>query len=367
MKVRAALRRVVALALCLLFANASANVNDVSCRQDIPFSEWRSADPALSEPWSANPASTELVTTASDLRRARAGERFRRFDLFGIDDRPTPPSPRASPIPGLTQTPNGARIVDIDAFVASCPQSDPATDEILRHLQFSLKGVPLALESCVEPVPLDVRPSPLLYYLQMLRVAYYMDQTYSGLYPWTSGSYWDWIKARIGTIDIDDSSSPSNYCCTDVPGRLPAVHLAGPWTLTPYQFVYDLLAGLVLLLSHEVRHADGLGHVLCVSGFKTGILACDQDFDPENLSPFGVAWWMANLIETGKVNVGLSCNPVNAQIAANFLFSEEVLSEEFMGRKPPMAVASSVPGGPCETSESALEPLQANPPVIEMR
>lgn len=343
MKFGVTVGRIIAASLCLLFANTSAQiVSDVSCSPDVP----------LSELWPPEPASTEFVTDANYLRGANSRDNFSRYDLFGINTTSTRAfSPRAPAIPGLSQTPNGARIVDIDAFVASCPDNDPATTEILNYLQFSLNGVPLALEPCIEPVPLDVKPSPLLYYLQMLRVAYYMDQTYSGLYPWTSGTYWSWIKARVGGIDIDDSSNPSNYCCIDVPARLPAAHLAGPWTLKPYQFVYDLLAGLVLLLSHEVRHTDGIGHVLCVSGYKTGLYACDQDFDPANLTPYGVAWWMANLIETGKINMGLSCTPVNAQIAANFLYSQDILRTEFMGSKPPLSAASPIAGGPCAASE----------------
>jgi hypothetical protein len=115
--------------------------------------------------------------------------------------------------------------------------------------------------------------------------------------------------------------------------------------------VYDLLAGLVLLLSHEVRHTDGIGHIVCEAGPQSGLPACDGDFDPGALSAFGVAWWMARLIETGTINVGLSCTPVNAQIAANFLYSEDILSSEFMGIKPPQAVASALPGGPCPSRD----------------
>jgi hypothetical protein len=334
--------RIVASSLCLLFASTSAEiVSDTSWSRNTPLSELLSA-----------PASTEFVTAADYLRAANSRASFGRNNLFGINAATTRGAANRAPvIPGLAQTPNGTRIVDIDAFVASCPDDDPATKEILSYLKFSLNGVPLAPEPCFGRVPLDVRPSPLLYYLQMLRVAYYMDQTYSGLYPWTSGTYWDWIKARIGGIDIDDSSTPANYCCIPVPGRLPAVHLAAAWTLTPYQFVYDVLAGLVLLLTHEVRHTDGIGHVLCVSGFKTGLQACDQDFDRANLSAFGVAWWMANLIETGRINVGLSCTPVNAEIAANFMYLQDVLGAEFMGSKPPLAVVSPISGGPCALTQ----------------
>jgi hypothetical protein len=56
---------------------------------------------------------------------------------------------------------------------------------------------------------------------------------------------------------------------------------------------------------------------------------------------------MASLIETGKLDVGLTCTPANAQIAANFLQSQEILSTEFMGTRPPTAVASETPGGAC--------------------
>jgi hypothetical protein len=60
---------------------------------------------------------------------------------------------------------------------------------------------------------------------------------------------------------------------------------------------------------------------------------------------------MANLIETGKMNVGLSCTPANAQIAANFMYLQDVLGAEFMGSKPPLAVVSPISGGPCPASE----------------
>lgn len=332
---------IVAYCLCMLFADASAQVANLGCRRDDP----------LSELWSANPG-VPFVTDASYQRDAASSDSFTRYQLFGVGPTASVVSSRAPAVPGLLQTPDGARIVDIDAFAASCPHNDPATDEILSHLQFSLNGAPLALEPCSDPVPLDVMPAPLLYYVQMLRVAYYMDQAHAGLYPWTSGSYWSWIKAKIGGIDIDDSGSPSNYCCMEVPDRLPKVHLAGPWkALTPYRLVYDLVAGLILLLTHEVRHHDGIGHVLCGPGAKSGLHACDQDFDPANLSAFGAAWWMANLIETGRINVGLSCTLANAQIAEVFRYSQDILGAEFMGIKPPPAIASPVPGGPCAISE----------------
>ena len=337
--------RTVASSLCLLLASLSAHGHDVSCGQVDPLVGLLSDDTS----------SSDSVTAASHQRHARSNDGFRRYPLSWINDRSTALPPPAPAVPGLAMTPHGARIVDIDAFVATCPQNDPATADILRHLKFSLNGVPLPVEPCTEPVPLDVRPAPLMYYLQMLRVAYYMDQTYPGIYPWTSGTYWGWIKTRIGGIDIDMSDPPSNYCCIEMPGRLPAAHLAGPWTLTPYQFVYDLLAGLALLVGHEVRHADGFGHALCVSGYKAGIQACDQDFDPDNLTPFGVAWWMVMLIETGKINMGLSCTSANSQIAAKFFLLEDILSEEFMGSRPPLGVASAVPGGPCE----AAKPIQS--------
>lgn len=339
MKFRATLARILATLLCLLFTNVAAGMgSDPACRSDMPLPEFLSVEPVLGE----------LVTGGHASNDASSNDVFRRYDLFGMDARPADtPTSGTRAVPGLLQTPNGARIVDITAFLASCPENDPATSDILSHIRLSLNGVPVAPEPCVEPVPLDVRPSPFMYYMQMLRVAYYMDQTGSALYPWTAGSYWSWMKERIGGIDIDDADTPANYCCIDVPGRLPSVHLAGPWTLTPYQFVYDVLAGLVLLLSHEVRHTEGIGHIVCEAGPKSGLPACDGDFDPSKLSAFGVAWWMARLIETGKINVGLSCTPDNAQIAANFLYSENILSTEFMGIKPPLAAASALPGGPC--------------------
>jgi hypothetical protein len=112
------------------------------------------------------------------------------------------------------------------------------------------------------------------------------------------------LAASISTIPV-----PIQLLLYRRAGKIAAAHLAAAWTLTPYQFVYDVLAGLVLLLTHEVRHSDGIGHVLCVHGPKTGLHACDQDFDPANLSAFGVAWWMANLIETGKMNMGFRARP----------------------------------------------------------
>ncbi len=260
-------------------------------------------------------------------------------------------SPTAMAIPGLSQTTNGAHLItDIDAFLTSCPQNDPATAEILSYIQFSLDRVLLDSEPCTEPVPLTVTPSPRLFYLQMLRVAYYMDQanSASGLYPWTSGGYWAWIRSKIGGINIISNSSGGS-CCYATPGRLPTAYLAGPsTTVIPYWFALDVLARLALLLSHEVRHADGHPHVACVSGSGAGLWACDQDFDLANLSAYGVAWWMDNLFETGRINIGLSCKPTTAQIASIFLNSENSLgSNNFVGNKPPVAVPSPVPGGPC--------------------
>jgi hypothetical protein len=83
--------------------------------RNIPLSELLSA-----------PASTEFVTAANHVRDASSHESFSRYDLFGLNVSATRvAADRAPVIPGFVQTPNGARIVDIDAFVASCPHDVP--------------------------------------------------------------------------------------------------------------------------------------------------------------------------------------------------------------------------------------------------
>ena len=59
------------------------------------------------------------------------------------------------------------------------------------------------------------------------------------------------------------------------------------------------LSGNISLYAHEVRHVGRFGHPACCIYPR-----CDQTFDPTNLSPIGIQWWLNKLWLTGGDQCG---------------------------------------------------------------
>ena len=103
----------------------------------------------------------------------------------------------------------------------TCPQNDPAYNTIRADFQIRRQGAVVGTINCSQPasqMPLAAYTDELLA-LQALRVAYYMDQGRTNYLPWTPLRFYDWLKSKIGGINITTATT-SAYCCDQFDGKL---------------------------------------------------------------------------------------------------------------------------------------------------
>lgn len=241
-----------------------------------------------------------------------------------------------------------ASIGNIKEFLNSCPKNDPVYNQIKNDFTIRHNGVIVPLDNiaCSEPVsslPIAQYTDELIV-LQSLRASYYMDYGQSGHLPWTAGSLYQWMKSKIKGINIKDGAG-SNSCCDHTWGDPPY------FTYQPqdaqqreYKHQWKNLSGTISLFAHEIRHVDGFPHPSCCTYAR-----CDQTFDPSNLSPIGIQWWLNKLWLSGEINVGAACLPgTEKQDTINWFLSStngEIVS--FCDNKPPTLTVPADALGPC--------------------
>lgn len=238
-------------------------------------------------------------------------------------------------------------IRNIDRFLDQCPSSDPALARIRADFEIRRDGVPAPLPACTEPVSLMPKGAYTdeLLLLQSLRVIYAMDLGMSGHLPWTSGTLYDWLKTKVGGMNIVSAGGGAS-CCTTFNGR-PFINIGAHDADTrefDKQWIY--LSVIVSLWAHEARHVDGFPHSDCC-GTPNG---CDTSFDQHNLSPYGLQWWLNKLWLDGTIDVGLACErTAEYNDSAAFFLSQvnSTFASRFCAPKPPAVSAPAVPGGPC--------------------
>lgn len=249
------------------------------------------------------------------------------------------------PAPDATSS---GRITDIDAFLARCPSSDPALPEILRDFELRRDGIPAALPPCSEPVSqLSVAQyTDELIVVQGLRVIYAMDRGQSGHLPWTAGTLFDWMKSKIGGINIISGGGGGGSCCSAFGGRV----FLDIGSQNDFNREFDKkwigIAGNIDLYAHETRHVDGFPHSSCC-GIPNG---CDDRFDPANLSPYAIQWWLNKLWLDGTINVGMGCMIGQERFDAIQWFSGALNSQfrsRFCSGAPSIVSTPSQPGGAC--------------------
>jgi len=247
----------------------------------------------------------------------------------------------------LVIPPASGEIRNINKFLDQCPTKDPAIARIRGDFEIRRDGAPTALPSCSEPVSL--MPSNAytdeLMLLQALRVVYYMDQGMSGHLPWTTGDLYDWMKSKVGGINII-SSGGGPSCCTTINGR-PFINIGAHDDATrEFQKKWINLSVIVAVYAHEARHVDGFPHSSCC-GTTNG---CDDTFDQANLSPYGLQWWLNKLWLDGTIDVGIGCEtPADLIDSASFFLAQlnTTFPSRFCATRPPAASMPSIPGGVC--------------------
>ena len=201
--------------------------------------------------------------------------------------------------------------------------------------------------------------------LQALRAIYYMDRGRSGHLPWTKGTLYDWLKSKVRGFNLDDKEAAAGRCCPEIDGK-PFISLAPLKNDKDGIFNRELrrewkgLSGLVGLITHERRHADGIGHVSCkVPPSLQPSDNMDQSYDEKNLSCFGVQWWLTRAWLTGSINVGIGCLAKDEiEEIADFHMRDCSGWREwrFCGSPPPALTKPEMVGGKCDDAPATPTP-----------
>jgi len=202
----------------------------------------------------------------------------------------------------LLSSASASYIQDIDQFLNTCPQNDPAFATIISDFQIRKNGGVVTSFPCSEPIsamPVSQYTDELIV-LQGLRVLYYMDLGRSGHIPWTSGTLYEWIRSKIAGINLS-SAGPS--CCLSIDGgRFINIPLSNDAN-RDFDRRWEGVSGNLSLYAHEARHVDGFGHTSCCS-VSSG---CDPAYDEANQSAYGIQWWLNWAWLTGHIDVGYAC------------------------------------------------------------
>ena len=257
-------------------------------------------------------------------------------------------------VAAVTPPARAAGISNIGTFLDQCPTLDPAFGTISSDFQIRHDGVVAPTPACSEPVsamPTSQYTDELIV-LQTLRTIYYMDRGMSGHLPWTSGTLYDWMRSKIGGIDIRDDISAGGSCCYHYSGssrtfiRIAAENDSN----RDFDRTWRGIAGNIDFYAHETRHVDGFPHVSCC-GINNG---CDQSFDTSNLTPYGIQWWLNKLWLEGTINVGYAClSPSEVQETTNwFLSALGSFRSRFCTDQPAIVSAPAEPGGACPATST---------------
>jgi hypothetical protein len=201
-------------------------------------------------------------------------------------------------------------IVDLEDFLRVCPMEDPNINKIMADFEIRLNGNIVTDFQCKEPyyIMSEADYTTEITYLQAMRFLYYLDYDHPVNFPGTNLRVFDWIKNKIGGINIKDGITCS-YCC-DIFGGKKFITVVNNKTGTSGNLNYSnrlfdgfALMNIVLIL-HESRHLDPFDHTsgCCTSGGQ-----CDETLDFNNPSAFGIMVWWHKSIWEKKYKFGVDC------------------------------------------------------------
>ena len=254
------------------------------------------------------------------------------------------------PVRGHPAVAAGAGIDTIGDFLERCPTNDSIYPLIRNDFQIRREGVVVDALSCTEPVSAmtDAQYTDELIAAQALRTIFHMEGGRSVPYPWTQGSFYDWMKSKIGGVDIRANGS---YCCENYDGKWFVVVRSLSGFERRQHKQWRGLSQIIALLGHETRHVDGFPHVGGCPLFPTAKYGCDQTYDPSSPSPYGIQWWLNAKWLSGEVNVGFGCLPSVMTIATGHLnAANNDYGRRFVTQPPPLLTMPPQPGGPCPGS-----------------
>jgi len=239
-------------------------------------------------------------------------------------------------------------IAHIDSFLDICPQDDPAYELIRHDFNLLVNGVDAGPIDCSEPVSQLHwgAYSDQLIVVQALRVVYHMDYGQEGHLPWTPGTLYHWLREKLGGIDIR-TDIQYTHCCDQIDGEN-YISFLSLRNVTDREFFQSWrgIASVIALLAHEARHVDGYSHPSCC-GINGG---CDEDFDLNDLSPYGIQWYLNKLWLEGGINVGVQClTQDRIDVISDWQLRQcnSTFSRRFCYTHPPLIAEPVQPGGPC--------------------
>lgn len=254
-----------------------------------------------------------------------------------------------------------AQIADIDQFLERSPTTDPAYAQIRTDFQIRRNGELVGTLNCPEPIsaiPIAEYTDELVV-VQSLRTLYYMDRGLTGHLPWTSGNLYDWMRARIGGIDIRDGVS-GGYCCESFDGRTFIVIGSQNDFNRDFDRKWRGISGNICFYAHEARHVDGFPHSSCC-GISAG---CDSFYDELNPAPYAVQWILNRLWLEGVINVGIGCLSENERIEIgqwHLGSCNSSFRSRFCTDPPPILSLPALVGGSCLPVPITLSSFSAVP------
>ncbi|RPH83099.1 MAG: hypothetical protein EHM75_12395 [Desulfobacteraceae bacterium] len=252
-----------------------------------------------------------------------------------------------------------ASIWNIKAFLNTCPQNDPAYNQIRSDFTIRRNGVVVGNIPCSEPTSAMniAQYTDELIVLQGLRTIYYMDSGQAGHLPWTPGTLYQWMKSKIKGFNIDDAAT-FNSCCGTIQGGLYVTLIHSDDFNRDFDRAWKGIEGNIGLYAHEVRHLDNFPHANCNGNLN------DLNYNPAALTTFGTQWWLEKSWLNGNINVGYSClSSIERQDMANWHLSNanSTFRSRFCNTQPPILLFPANPGGPCLASHLFLPLILKNP------
>jgi hypothetical protein len=251
---------------------------------------------------------------------------------------------------------------NLQAFIDSCPQNDPYTPIIRHDFLIMRNQVPVGNIVCSEPVS-QMPTSKItdeLRVIQTLRFIYYIDMGRTGYLPWTQLRLYDWMKATISGINIDDNDGNFDFCCEFANNvtsfSVESIEEGAASNGTPVAEAMQLsldalgLAANAALYAHETRHSNGNGyhHVSGCPSWPDGQPYCDEEYNLANLSPFGIQYYLFQQMATGGMNLGYSCDSTTrADLGGQFVRAANGYPPIFVTKPPPAISLPPEPGGVC--------------------
>lgn len=254
-------------------------------------------------------------------------------------------------------------ISNINEFLEECPTTDNATERILEDFTIRKDGRIITKFPCDGPIsklPIEKYTDELIV-LQCLRTIYYLDKGRSGHLPWTDMSLYNWLKSKIGGFNISSRANNSS-CCDKFDGKkYITLRLSDSLSRDTDRRIRGI-SGYIGLILHEARHVDGFSHKDCC---RYGKNSCDQEYNLDDLSPYGIQYWFYKSIASGEFYTGYTClsDKLMKEIRNRMLAGANNYLDKFCEKRPRRLYDSTVTLPDCR-DDCILKPVFLMEPDI---